>query len=124
MTSRPFFTRMHETVRNMSSALDSAQTFENEVHEFVVGGPETRGRKRVEGGGRCFMREGVCFFLEPVSEGDERAGAAFVADDSPATGLSDLFSVVCLTSFVNAVNERLCGDNEFCVLTEMCDWGF
>lgn len=56
------FMRMHETLYNMSRALDSVQKPRREMYVIVLGLSVVKKRKRVEGGERCFEVDGVCFF--------------------------------------------------------------
>lgn len=84
-------TRTHETVEYMSSALDSMQIPGSEIHEEVFGAFLSRKRKRVEGRGGYFVRDGLRLFLGQVSERAERAGTAVPVERSLARVLNELF---------------------------------
>lgn len=53
--------RMYENVKNMKSALDSAQRHGREVRRSAVGASILKERKCVKVGGRYLVPSGVCF---------------------------------------------------------------
>lgn len=82
--SQRFLTRMHETVQNITSTLESRQRFQSGVHRGVAGAGVLKKRVCAEHGRRDRVRDGLCWSLQQVSETDERAVAAVLMDRSGA----------------------------------------
>lgn len=83
--------RAHDTVKKMSSAENTLQNLETEVHGDVAGTPVLTKKLCGRWCGVPFA-EWVCLFLEQVAEGVQRAKAAVQAERPPATVLGELLS--------------------------------
>lgn len=100
-------TRVHETVQNMSSALDVVKSLGSEVQGGAAGAFVLREGKCVEGGGGYLLRDGVRLFLGQMSKEVERAEAAVPIERSFGAVLGELFSAEWLASVVSCVRKRM-----------------
>lgn len=91
----------------MSSALDSMPRSRREVHRCVLGASVLRSRECVKSGGGCLVRDGVCFYVEPVSERVQKARAAVPAERALGKVLVELLSREGRPSFVALLRKRL-----------------
>lgn len=107
MTSRRLSTRVHETVKSVSSALHNVQRLESEGHSDVVSSSVIEIRKGVKGAGRYPVRDRLCSFSGQVSKVVERAGAAVRVKRSLLKVHGELFNRKCLSSVVDRVSARM-----------------
>lgn len=68
MTPRQLSKRVHETVENVSSALDAVQRPESKVHGAVASASVWTRRKSPEAEGGYSMRDTVCWTRRKVSK--------------------------------------------------------
>lgn len=71
VTCQRLSTRMHGTVENMSSAMDSVQRSQRDMHGGVVGTSVLRKQKSVEVDEGYLLRTEVCSISELVFRGAE-----------------------------------------------------
>lgn len=80
MTSSGFFTGIHDTVQNTSSAVDNLQKPERKIHGAFVRTLSLNLLKSSKGGGGYVVSDVICLPLEQVSESTERGGVALPPD--------------------------------------------
>lgn len=110
MTSGWVSMRMHDTVENFSSALDSVQRSGSELHGNFVGVTALKKQNCVECGGGGLERDEVCLYSGKVRKEGERSRAALSVKRWFARMLSMLFREERLASFADYVMKRMCVD--------------
>lgn len=80
MSFGQLYTRMHETAKKISSAMDYVHKSEIELHESVINVCVRSQKMCAKVGGVCLVPDVVCVSMTQTSEGVDRAEAAVLIE--------------------------------------------